>query len=204
MHKIITITFDEDARSPNTWDCAWRLVSFQRASKDYESPMRYLKTTATNDKVLKTQKLQDKAAKGLLFLLQYYSYISSRYDFVGEGPQSPHDTIRYGGVLIWDYPVRELFKKTYEDRMFDARHHLEWYNEWMNGGIYAFSVDEADRGRHIIAEDDCLQKDITNAILSEINPGDIITLTGKAAHVFDVDRLPPNVILVPSITQDKP
>ena len=135
--KIVTIAYDESAESPSENDLSWTIHSFRRGCED---PHKYIH--AKNGEIRANDiGLQRKLEVGTAFILSCYEHGNVAWSLKGEGMQCQWDTTQVAGILIFNGKACDL-PKGYEARQKDARGFLETYNNWCNGQVYGYTVEE--------------------------------------------------------------
>lgn len=194
-NKVIRIEHDQDAECPMEWDGQWTLHSFSNRSIHYRNPDEMFATNARGEHYAKIG-LRRKLDCGLAFMLDYYEHGQGMYSLHGEGMQCRWGTSRYAGILVWMGKPSEMGAKTLEDRAKDARGFLETYNNWMNGSVYGFIIED-EEGEHI---DSCFgfydKETLLDAIKENLDAGDCVQLEGDAKYMIDECDLPNDVAVV--------
>lgn len=155
----VTVEHDEDTESPMDWECAWRLISFNRRhinSGDYEDYFDVMfdeDLAKTNGRKAATTLepnnigLRRKLDVGTAFTLSYFEHGNCVWSLPGSGPQCQWDNAEFAGLLLWEHSPKEMGAKTYKERAKDAASFLKQYTHWCNGECYWYKIEK-------ITEDD--------------------------------------------------
>ena len=136
--KIVTLSYDQDAESPEEGDCTWKVVSFlDRSGVIYE----YFRHDKDGNIKPKTIALGRKIDCGTAFVLSCYDHSGRTWSLKGEGLQCQWDTTRLAGILIFSGKASDL-PKGLEARAQDARNFLVDYNNWCHGQVFGYTVEE--------------------------------------------------------------
>lgn len=188
MRKLkLRIGYDTDAECPNDWD-GWTLYSFSTRHNSFRDPYKFLLDDYDNINI----GIQSKLRAGTAFWLDYYEHGNCSWTLSGEGMSCPWDSVRHGGILLWERSPEDLGPKDYKGREKDARNFAETYTNWANGWCFWFDL-ETDDGRDVDSgggfySDD----DVEEAIKELLDDGDIIIeVSGDAKDMADyMHKLP--------------
>lgn len=202
--KILRVEFDQDAECPMTeWDGMWTLKSFNRNSIHHVSPSEVFTRENKEGDPIPDIGLTRKFAVGLAFMLDYYEHGQGKYSLHGEGPQCQWDTSRCAGVLVWENKPEDMGAKTVADRAEDARGFLETYNNWMNGSVYGYMLEDAE-GNDIAScwgfyDEETLVEDINH----NLEAGDRVMVEGDASFLVDESDLTEGVKVVDEFEEEE-
>jgi len=140
----LELYYDPDGECPNDWG-TWKLVSFNNRHINYEDPYKYIaKVDDCGEVIGANVGIRRKLQYGTAFILSYYEHGSGHWSLKGEGTNCPWDTSQYGGILIW--VGGKKYMPHPNKRAEFARQFLEFYNDWANGQIFGFSIEEEGEG----------------------------------------------------------
>ena len=184
---VLVVEYDHGADEPET-DCDnhWRVIDFNNRHSNSEDFDAYFIDQGDGTVVAKDIVLRKRLDVGLAFLLSYSSHgVQCHWDInTGDKPD---------GIIVWTYGPEAIGAKTWDDRMKDAEVYLEAYNNWCNGSVYRFEVQNSEEERLDIGTGFCGSKELTGFLKVEqpelwadgkIKPG--IKVTGEASHVLDL------------------
>ena len=142
--KHIRLFYDENCESPlcgqnNT------LVSFCSKHTAYKHPSEIGFDSDQNP----TKEMQSLLDNNLAFKLSFHSHGSSYWFLQGHGNSGsncPFDTVSFAGVLILNEP--DYSTLSLEQRFEAAKSILEEYNQWSNGGCYAYEIYDVKTCEH--------------------------------------------------------
>lgn len=137
MIKII-VGYDYDAPNPLEESQEWRLISFNRRDINYQDPDEAFCLTENGHIGIGMRRKLD---CGTAFILSCYEHSSKHWSLRGEGFRCQWDTADVAGLLVFNGCLRDL-PKTYEERQKLARSILEEYNDWVNGSVYGFCIED--------------------------------------------------------------
>lgn len=123
---------------PSEFD-GWQLYSFNVNHSSFKHPSEF--------DFKHNIGLRRKLKVGTAFFLSYYEHgdcIWRLQDIVKPTPYTAWDTTYYGGILIWEEPIKNLGAKTLEDRQKDASAFLDIYTNWANGAVYSYFINDED------------------------------------------------------------
>jgi hypothetical protein len=195
MKKIVKIEYDDYSECPmDMWDGQWTLVPFNKNSIHFQHPDNFFPLSIG---------LRRKLKVGLAFLLDYYEHGLGAYSLAGEGMQCQWDTARCAGLLLWQHLPKEMGAKTYEARAKDARSFLETYNNWMNGHVLWYSIED-EKGELIDSCGGFYKPDYFSERVAEyLEAGDLVVITGEADGWLRKEKLPEGITVFDSLDELK-
>lgn len=196
MNYLLKIECDHDAECPMDMDGQWKLVSFVERSIHYGDISEFFDEEEDGTKTLCAE-YANLFKEGFAYWLDYYEHGQSMYSIHRNSQQCRWDTSWFAGILYWEHPQDDMGAKTPEDRQKDAEAFLNTYNDWCNGNVYGYIVEDSEFNEI----DSCwgfYEDYITEAALEAMTfePGDCVKIVGDASYVFDETKLPPGVELV--------
>jgi hypothetical protein len=184
MLKRVIIEPDPDPESPCRED-GFRVVSFIDRLTTYENPENYIEVTGRGQFRPATIGLRRKIAGQTAFWLSYFEHGEGAWSLMGEGAQCRWDTTMLAGVLLYGGKASNIRR---ENRAEQARLFLETYNEYFNGHVYAWTIEDMDGnvldgccgyygGDHLVA-----------GLNDVLKPDDVVVLDGEFRFVLDYDH----------------
>ena len=199
---VLVLTHDIGADVPEEGDDNhWRVIDFNNRHRNSEDFDAYFVDNGDGTVIAKDILLRKRLDVGLAFLLSYSSHgVPCHWDInTGDKPD---------GIIVWTYGPSAIVAKTWDDRKKDAEVHLEMYNNWCNGYVYEFVIQNGeggnlDQGAGFYGEKDMLdflksqnpelwesynpfaswREPLPGEDYKRIKPG--IKVTGDARHVLD-------------------
>lgn len=132
-HLVLNIGLDEDAGCPSDFE-PWRLVSFNHRHGCYEHPDNFFPDGAL------PLGLRRKLEVGTAFILSCCEHGGIQWGLRGETWQCPWDTKDVAGLLLCT--ERRDIPGSKDGRERDARQFLDTYNDWANGYVLWFSLED--------------------------------------------------------------
>jgi hypothetical protein len=144
MRKLtLSIHYDQDAtESPNEWG-GWALRPFNSRYRDSVNINDYLERGNDGKLYPANIGIRRKLTVGTLFLLSCYEHSGSVWSLFGGGPpwDRQWDYTYYAGVLEWQ-DATKYAPKGREARLKSALQWLEMYNNWANGRVFGYNLEE--------------------------------------------------------------
>jgi hypothetical protein len=141
MLELTIYQADDGLESLQEEGALWRLVSFSYKHVCFEHPDTFYRDY--HGKV-PNSKLARKFNSDMAFLLDYYEHGNAYWSMHGEGTQCRWDTAQRAGLLLANYPPREMqamgFPK--HKREESARNYLSYYNDCVNGFVFTYTIQE--------------------------------------------------------------
>jgi hypothetical protein len=138
----VEIDRDPHCESPEDYDFAWKIYSFDSQYTNYRDPkVMGVRWDDRGWPVITDIGLRNKWRAGLLY------FLDRRYDHrwrIAEGGD------HVGGVLVWEHKPNELPR---DGRRRDADSFLRQYNAWADGECYGYNVSEVDEDGNVVHSD---------------------------------------------------
>lgn len=134
----VHIGYDQDAPNPLEESGGWKLISFSRHHDRYQYSFEFMPLTENNYIEIGMRRKLD---CGTAFLLDYNEHGGIEWYLDTSDYSVPWNTAGFGGILIYEGYTKHL-PKTYEERQKLARSILEEYNDWVNGSVYGFCIED--------------------------------------------------------------
>lgn len=148
---VIRLYPDPDLENPADYDHNWKPYSFSPRHYNYMHPDELLDENG-NLSIGIRRKLQ----VGTAFFMGVFEHGDTQWALSGEEHSCRWDSVRRGGILLWENDVKNLGPKTLEERRNDARGFCQNYTDWCNGHGLGFIVKYEDRdGKEIEDVDSC-------------------------------------------------
>ena len=172
----VIIAHASDAESPLDYMDDLKMHSFHRRDGNAHPDDFFTHTDAYGNEIDgPTIGLRRKLDCGTAVILSCYQHGGVSWSLQGEGMRCRFDTADVAGMLIWEGKPNEI-GKTYEERMAFFRSVLGEYNEWANGSVHWYriedtlgEIEDSCGGMyhdHLISE--------LESILSDIDPDDVV------------------------------
>lgn len=172
----VRIEYDIDAEDPCDND-VFQVYSFSRKFTSFKHP---------DELGLRSLGFQRKLDCNTAFMLDYFEHGGCAWSIHGEGMQCPWDTSRNAGVLLLNDPkaIRP------ENRVEQARNFLTVYNNWCNGEVYGYLIQDED-GEHV---DSCWgfysPEDVIEAANEAIGEKDVVVeVKGDCAYLAKYHKI---------------
>lgn len=192
MKYVLRVEYDDSGAvdCPLDGECEWTLIPFDRRMRDNRDASEFFARSKDGDVIGANIGIRSKMRAGLAFALDCYEHGGRAYSLHGEGMRCQWDTSRFAGILLWNHPPKELGAKTYEAREASARAALQVYNQWANGEVYYFSVEDME-GECV---DSCCgfydAESIADHAAHNFKPGDTVKLAGNASGLISAEHFP--------------
>ena len=139
----VTIGHDSDAESPLEYADELKMYSFHRRNgnahpDDFFTHINSHGYESDGPSIGLRRKLQC----GTAVILSCYEHSGVSWSLQGEGMRCMFDTADVAGIMIWEGKPKDI-GKSYDERMNFFRSVLSEYNEWTNGEVYWYSIDDA-------------------------------------------------------------
>lgn len=139
----VDIEPDEDAENPAD-EGGWKPYSFSSRHRAYQHPTKLGLSTELGEDglpVVEDDELKQKLEDGRAFLLSYFEHGSCQWSLLDQGPKCRFDSVRIGGLLVWEGDENDL-GKTRDERAKSAEAFLGVYTQWCNGQVYGYSITD--------------------------------------------------------------
>jgi hypothetical protein len=134
---VVRIDHDPDTESPSSYDCNWRVYSFNTRHINHKDPSEFF------DDAGKPQLwFANKLRVGLAHILSYYEHGNCVWSLQGTGPQCQFDSVGVAGVAVWEDKPSDIGAKTISDRADDCARFLKEYTDWCNGNCYWYAIEK--------------------------------------------------------------
>ena len=179
---VVSIESDSTVNFDDLHDEGWNLISFSK--RDGEPIDKYVKSYCNGEVIPANIGLRRKLKVGLAHWLSCYQHSNVVWSLKGEGPQCQWDTAQLAGVLIWDNKPGDIGARTFELRKDDARGFLKYYNDFINGNVYWFNIEDLNSGESE-SIGGFVGEDAVNECLKDfLKVGDFVKLEGSAGNIF--------------------
>lgn len=138
----VTIDYDSDVDSPLEWMDDLKMYSFHRRNGNAH-PNDFFTHIGSHGYEVDGPSigLRRKLDCGTAVILSCHEHSNVRWALQGEGTRCMFDTADVAGILIWEGKPNDI-GKTYDERMRFFRSILGEYNEWANGEVYWYNIED--------------------------------------------------------------
>lgn len=199
---VLVLDHDPSADVPEDGnDDHWKVIDFNDRHRNSEAFDAHFIDKGDGTVFARDIVLRRRLHVGLAFLLSYSNHGAPCHWDINTGDKPD-------GIIVWTYGPSGMGAKTWDDRKQDAETYLESYNNWCNGHVYEFVVqngegENLDQGAGFYGDKDILdylkseQPDLWEsynpfASWRGVLPGENykriktgIKVVGSASHILD-------------------
>lgn len=185
MKYTLTLEHDDCGVESPTEYGGWELISFNPRHIGYKDPHDYIShVNQYGEPIPANIGIRRRLEIGTAFLFSVYEHGLSAYSLRGEGMQCRWDTTDIAGILLWKDSPKDL-PKTYRERQEWARSFLDVYEDWANGNVYHFTVED-ENGELIDSCGGFIGADhFMSCVKDAIPAGAEMAVTGDAAYLWN-------------------
>ena len=148
VEPTITVTIEQDLFAESPDDCMddLRIHSFNPRHIKYKDPNLFFTHRSYHGYDVAREGpsigFRRKLECGTAVILSCYEHGGVMWSLSGEGMQCMFDTSNAAGIMIWEGKPKDI-GDNYEERMKFFRSVLKEYNDWCNGDMYMFLIEDS-------------------------------------------------------------
>lgn len=123
-------------------DCGiYEFFSFNSRHVNFKHPNEFGLCPGKNgDPYFSIAKFRNLYKRGLIYILSCYQHSGIVWSMKGEGPQCQFDTAQVAGLICLNETEHKRLRLKRREEI--ARSYLKEYNQYINGEVYGFTIEE--------------------------------------------------------------